>query len=349
MEKQTDLKMGFTKAEEAQSGRVSITANEAVEYREYKRQKKRAEILGAIARSEGELSDFSEVKKVRENAMRLRQAAVRMSVERLQQIGEVFTRGNMRVDCVVGGDGKTLAKVKAYEARAALRLKAREITLVLSPYSVANCRFEEIRKELKKLRRVTAKAILKVEIDRGYSPSVLAQVARMCCEAGAEYFCVPYFAGCERLVLDLKGGCTLQVSGVEDLGLYKKLCAAGVWRIVTPKAWEMYGEWMKEVDKINFPELVAKLEKDAEKGKKEVDTKCVESGVKKAAEVVEKGVLLPVATEEGKKSVAPPVAQAVIALPAKSVLQKTTAESLMQRSAQEKEENKVQENEWKFS
>ena len=71
MEQQTDLKTGFTKAEDEQGGRVSITTNEAVEYRDFKRQRKRAEILGAIARSEGELADFADVKKVRENAMRL--------------------------------------------------------------------------------------------------------------------------------------------------------------------------------------------------------------------------------------------------------------------------------------
>ena len=330
MEQQTDLKTGFTKAEDEQGGRVSITTNEAVEYRDFKRQRKRAEILGAIARSEGELSDFADVKKVRENAMRLRQAAVRMSVERLEQIGEIFTRGNMRVDCVIGGDGKTLAKVKAYEARVALRMKAREITLVLSPYSVANGRFDEIRKELKKLRRVTAKATLKVEIDRAYSPSVLSQIARMCCEVGVEYFCVPYFAGCERLVLELKGGCKLQVSGVESLGLYKKLCVAGVWRIVTPKAWELYAEWMKEVEKINFPELIGKAGKMVEHSK-----------VDRVESVENKGTGMPALLPAGTQSVA-------VVSPSISYA-KTTAESLMERSAGDKTQDEKGQKELKFS
>ena len=35
MEQQTDLKTGFTKAEDEQGGRVSITTNEAVEYRDF--------------------------------------------------------------------------------------------------------------------------------------------------------------------------------------------------------------------------------------------------------------------------------------------------------------------------
>ena len=330
MEQQTDLKTGFTKAEDEQGGRVSITTNEAVEYRDFKRQRKRAEILGAIARSEGELSDFADVKKVRENAMRLRQAAVRMSVERLEQIGEIFTRGNMRVDCVIGGDGKTLAKVKAYEARVALRMKAREITLVLSPYSVANGRFEEIRKEMKKLRRVTARATLKVEIDRAYSPSVLSQIARMCCEVGVEYFCVPYFAGCERLVLELKGGCKLQVSGVASLGLYKKLCVAGVWRIVTPKAWELYAEWMKEVEKINFPELIGKTGKGLGSSK----TDKAETTENKGAGMP---ALLPAATQSA----------AVVSL--STTHPKTTAESLMERSAIDKTQDKKGQKELKFS
>ena len=35
---------------------------------------------------------------------------------------------------------------------------------------------------------------------------------------------------------------------------------AGVERIVTTQAWEMYSEWMKEVEKINFPELLQRNE-----------------------------------------------------------------------------------------
>ncbi len=260
MEQQTESQTNFTKADLWQQRRVSITADEAVEYREYKRQRKRAEILGAIADSEGVLTNFEDVKRVRERAMRLRQAAVRMSTERLEQLGEIFIRSGVAVDCTVGGDGETIARVKAYEARRALRLKAKEITVMLSPYSVANCRYGAIRKELKKLRRATKKAVLKCRVDRVYGASVLSEVGRICAETGLQYFCVPYFEGCEKLKQDLKNGCLLQVSEVNTLTAFKKMRAAGVRRIVTSRAWEMYSEWMKEVEKIDFPELKTRAE-----------------------------------------------------------------------------------------
>ena len=41
-----------------------------------------------------------------------------------------------------------------------------------------------------------------------------------------------------------------------SLEILKKLHAAGVERVVTTKAESMHTEWMKEVEKINFPELM---------------------------------------------------------------------------------------------
>lgn len=260
MEQKTENKQALTKVNGNEEKRVSITANEAIEYREYKRQRKRAEILSAIANSEGILTNFEDEKKVRERAMRLRQAAVCMTPKRLEMLGEVFRQNAVAIDCVIGGNGETLTKVKAYEARTAVRMKAREVTLMLSPYLVLNCQYAEIEKEVRRVRRAAGKTTLKVRVDRVYTPGILSRLARLCAEIGVAYFCVPYFEGCERLRLDLKGGCKLQVFEVEGLETFKKLHAAGVERIVTTQAWEMYSEWMKEVEKINFPELMAKTE-----------------------------------------------------------------------------------------
>ncbi len=327
MEKQTDIKMDFTKANaEHGEGRVSITTNEAVEYREYKRQRKRAEILSAIANSEGVLSGFEDVKKVRERAIRLRQAAVRMSPERLQQIGEIFTRNAVAVDCTIGGDGETIAKVKAYEARKARRLKARELTLMLSPYSVANCRYEEIRKEINKVRRAAGNTLLKVRVNKPYTPTILSQIARICSESGVHYFCVPYFDGCERLCLELKGGCGLQVSEVDNLSTFKKLRAAGVARIVTSKAWDIYNEWMKEVEKINFPELMAKAEQ-----------KQLPAGKSAPAKPL----------SDGEKTQAP--ATVGLLPPPTATPQVSTAETLMKRSSATEELRRGEKKEWNLS
>ncbi len=236
-------------------GRVSITAREAMEYREFKRQQKRAEILSAISKSEGVIEKTSEVSKTAERAEKLRQAAVRITPSRLEAIGNFFHRRAVALDCVIGGNGETLTKVKCYEAKTAIKLGAKEITLVLSPYAVTHCRYEEIKRELKKMRRAAKRAKVKVWVDKMYPYATLSRLARLCSEMKAAYFCVPYFDGCEKLRIDLTNGCKLQVSGLENLEQYKKMVAAGTQRILTERAWEFYQEWLQEVEKINFPQL----------------------------------------------------------------------------------------------
>lgn len=279
MEEKQEQKQTFTKVANGLSDRkpkdckVLITAREAVEYREYKRNKKRAEILAAISTSEGILTGADDVKHVSDRAVRLRQAAVRMSIERLAQHSEIFLRSGVKIDCVIGGNGETLTKVKAYEAKKAARLHAKEITLRLSPYVVENCRYSEIRKEVKKLRRALSKLTLKVSVEKTYPAATLSHVARICSELGAQYFCVPYFEHCERVRVDLSGGCKLQVSGVETLEEFQRLTNAGVGRIVTDRAWEIYTEWLREVEKINFPELMSPQEETPPATEKKEETK----------------------------------------------------------------------------
>ena len=60
--------------------------------------------------------------------------------------------------------------------------------------------------------------------------------------------------------MDMSGGCKLQVSEVENLEQYRRLIGAGVGRIVTTRAWEIYNEWMLEVEKIDFPELTGEVD-----------------------------------------------------------------------------------------
>lgn len=257
MEKQTKTTEALTKANNSVVEKVAISKREAIEYRDYKRQKKRAEIMSALSFSEGVLETTEEIRRVGERAVRLRQAAVCLPSARLLEAGEYLLRNAVAMDCVIGGNGDTLPKVKAYEARMALRLRAKELTLVLSPYLIENCKYTEIRKEIRRVRRVARRAVLKVFVDARYPKERLAQMARIASESGAQFFCVPYFEGCERLRGDLIGGCRLQVSKVEDLSAFKRLINMGVGRIVTSRGWEIFSEWMKEIEKIDFPELTA--------------------------------------------------------------------------------------------
>jgi hypothetical protein len=72
--------------------------------------------------------------------------------------------------------------------------------------------------------------------------------------------------------MDMAGGCKLQVSNVDTLEQYCRLIGAGVGRIVTTRAWEIYNEWMLDVEKIDFPELENAVETKLPQMEKQEET-----------------------------------------------------------------------------
>ncbi len=227
-----------------------LSPQDAEEYRAYKRRKKVEEIMAAIAKSEASLLNGEDPQRVCERAIRLKQAAIKVPPSWLPQAKTYLGGSKVKIDCVIGGNGETLTKVKAYEMRVALKGNAKELTVLIAPSMLSQGRFQEIKKELKKLCRTARKTVVKVWVDSNYPFATLSKVARICCEVGVKYFCVPYFNGCERLRFDLVNGCQIEVSEVENLAEYRKLCESGVGRIVTRNIWEIYSEWIKEADKI---------------------------------------------------------------------------------------------------
>lgn len=264
MEKQTEQKREFTQEKAKNESGTQLGANvtnvrqsgvglmlspqDAAEYRAYKRQRKLSEISSAISRSSAIITGKEDVASVCERALRLRQNSIKLRPSRLLQTAGCLSP-LVKIDCIVGGDGETLTKVKAYEAKQAAKRFAKEITLIITPSWVADCRYSEIKREIKKMRRVTKKLCLKVFIDENTSPTTRSRLARICSEAEVDYVSVPYFLGCERLRFDLSGKCRLEVVGVETLADYKKMVGAGVQRIVSSHIWEIYMEWLKEAEK----------------------------------------------------------------------------------------------------
>ncbi len=241
---------------------VTLTHKEAEEYCAYKRQKKISEITAAMRRSESVMTGNENPLTLFERATRLRQAAVRMNPVETVQKGAGLKYGLVKIDCVVGGNGETLPKVKAYEIKQALKAGAREITCLLTPSLVATSRYTELKKELKRFRQAAGKAVLKARVERTYPQATLTRLARICAEGGANYFSLPYFDGCECLLPELGAGCLLEVSGVETLAAFKRTAGAGMGRVLTTHAWEIYSEWLKEADEITVERqaLPAKVE-----------------------------------------------------------------------------------------
>ena len=274
METQTEQKRDFTseKAENKQAG-MRISAKEAEEYCVYKRQKKISEIMSAMRRAESVLTENESAVKLLEQALRLRQTAVRITPSELIRRGEIFVKSPIALDCVIGGNGETFSKVKAYEAKCAIRAGARELSLIVAPSILLNNRYNELRKEIKRVKRSARRVPVKVCVERVYPIATLSRLARVCSELGAAYFVVPYFSGCEGLRSDLLNGCQLAVFGVEKLVDFQKMAGAGVGRILTEHAWEIYTEWLAEVEKISLETMTQATEKtgikQAEKTKEE--------------------------------------------------------------------------------
>ncbi len=233
-----------------QSQSVTLSQKEAEEYCAYKRQKKISEITTALRRAESLLTGSDDVARTCERAARLKVSAVQLTPAGLAQWGELVRTRPVRVDCVVGGDGEALPKVKAYEIRQMRRLGVKELTVRITPSLVACCRYTLLRKELHRLRKAAGKTILKARVERTLPQATLSRLIRICCEVGVDYFSFPYFEGCERLQTELRGNCRLEVSGVDSLPVFQKMAEAGMGRMVTSRAWDIYCEWVQEVEKI---------------------------------------------------------------------------------------------------
>ncbi len=268
MEQKTVKNEISTKETETQKS-VVLSYKDAEEYRSYKRRKKLSEITNAISASGASLFTGQEVQKVCERAIRFKQASVRLPITKLSQANYYLTGSRVKIDCVIGGAGETLAKVKAYEGKLAVRRGAKEITLVVTPSLLDSCRYSEIRKEIKRVKRSVKKACLKVRVESVLAFAVLSRVARLACEVGANYFSVPYFLGCERLKMDMSRGCGLEVTGVEKTEDFQRLIQAGASRIVTDRADEIYAQWLKSAEEETREIFEQKEQKEKKEEKKE--------------------------------------------------------------------------------
>jgi len=258
MEMQTNQNLVQTKEKT-----TALTASELAEFHAYKRNKRLAELSSAIARSVAVVGRGEDMQRVCERAVRLKQASVKIPITKLTQATYYLNGSGVKTDCVIGGDGETVSKVKAFEAKLASKRGAQEVTLVLAPSLLDCCRYGEIRREVKRVKRQLGKTALKVRVGRAGSLTSLGRVARIASEAGATFFSIPYFEGCERLRLDLTNGCSLEVTGVEKTEQFQALSRLGVGRIATSSAWEIYNDWAREAS--NPPKLSQEEKKTEDK------------------------------------------------------------------------------------
>jgi len=235
---------------------IVLSPTEAEEYCEFKRQKRIAEVEAALTKAElyaaGRETFPAEIRKIADGAKKVGAAAVRVSPLYASFVRNVLQGSSVVVDCIVGGTGETTVKVKAYEAKQSRRAGAKEITLILSHSALKSGRSGDVKREIKKVCRAARKCMVKVNADKSTTYPELLRVARLAADCGAKYLSVEFFPDCGRLKRDLHDVCMLEIRGVETAVDYKSLIAAGVERIGTSHAEEIYSELMREAENTSF-------------------------------------------------------------------------------------------------
>ncbi len=234
---------------------ILLSAAEAEEYRNFKRRKYIQAVTENIAKATLDLTEVtepSELGKLCAVARKYSLAAVRVTPNKLSVVKAALAESKTLADAFVGGTGKTLPKAKAYEAKLCVRGGAGEITLMPDESVLNGERLSELKKEIKKTLRKAGRVPVKLFLKEKRGLPELFRLSKLLSELGAG-LSVPYFSGVERLKLDDKTPCFIEVREVETAELYQKMAGAGMDRIQTSRILEIYAELMQQAENYSFP------------------------------------------------------------------------------------------------
>ncbi len=253
---QSDVKTVETK----QTG-ILLSDSEAEEYRNFKRQKYISAVNENIKKVCLDLTGVNSVQEISELCALAKKhsiATVRTTPDRMCAVRAALSESQTKIDLLLGGTGKTLLKVKAYEAKLCVRGGAGELTVMPNPAFLEAEKLTELKKELKKILKKAKIIPVKVFITKQGELPKLFRLSKLLKELGVG-MSVPYFLGVERIKLDDKTGSFLEVRNVETAAEYQKMIGAGVERIQTSHLVEIYAELIKEAENYSFSVPVAEV------------------------------------------------------------------------------------------
>lgn len=237
-----------------------ISAAEAVEYGEFKRTKREAEIAVACKKLLVDASrretDRYALKTACESARKLGAYGVLVSPVGVAPAKKHLSGSTTYVSCLVGGTGETLMPVKKLEAKKAISLGARDIRLVLCYSALRAGNLSYLKREVKKVRRAAKKLPLSVSLeDHTLSEDEVALGVRAAAEGGADAVCV---RGETQLLLRAlrAGGGKVRVdaSCIENAEQMRSLAKAGgrLMQTDVPEriAKEMYEQAKEETERV---------------------------------------------------------------------------------------------------
>ena len=172
-----------------------LSAAEAVEYGEFKRTRREAEIAVTLHKLVVEASRRetykSALKTACESAKKLNAYGVLASPVGVAAAKKHLSGSQTYVICLVGGTGESLIPVKRLEAKKAIWQGAKEIRLVLCYSALRSGNASYLRREVKKIKRVAKKLPLVVSLeDHTLSEEEIAFGTKAACEGGADAVCV---------------------------------------------------------------------------------------------------------------------------------------------------------------
>lgn len=225
-----------------------LSPQEAVEYEEFKRTRREAEIAVTLGKLTIDASrretDKYALKRACETAKKMHAYGVLVSPVHAAQARRYLSGSPTVVVCLVGGTGESLPAIKKAEAKKAVSKGAKELRLVLCYSALRGGNVQYLKKEIKKVRKAVKKCAVTVSLeDHTFGEEELMRGVRAACDAGAEGVCVrgeiPLVL---RAVQTSAGRIRVEVSGVENAEQLRSLIKAGAIRATTPCAEQVASE-----------------------------------------------------------------------------------------------------------
>lgn len=254
---ESEAKRAFAPRSRATS--IVLSPAEAEEYCVFKRQKRVDEVLAALKKTVVCLSEdlsAETLKKRTEEAKLANSLAVRVPPNKVAIARALLGGAETVVDCRVGGDGETTAKVKKYEAKKAVRDGAARITLVLSPSAVAAGKWGEVKKDVKKVCRAVKKRHVTVALPYEFSKTVALEtwkkLAATAEDSGAKYLSVPFCERTSEIFREIKDGVMKEAAGVTSAADFKTFVFSGAESVALASVAKIREELLDEAENESF-------------------------------------------------------------------------------------------------
>lgn len=231
-----------------------LSAAEIVEYGEFKRTRREAEVALTLRRlvvdaSRRETDKYS-LKSACDCAKKLNCAGVLVSPVNVTAARRLLEGSETLVFCLVGGTGESLAAVKKAEAKRAARQGAKEIRLVLCYSALTGGNAAYLKREIKRVKRAVKKCALTVSLeDHSLGEEEVARGVRAACEGKADGVCVRgETALLLRAVKAGAGRLRAECSGVENAEQLRFLLKSGAARASTQSGEKIAEQLYREAE-----------------------------------------------------------------------------------------------------